>query len=175
MTIPRVFPGSEVFIPRSTNTASTPRGESTSQSVPGLKAEGFPSPHHNDDPLSHTHTHRLTDMGMHASYTYAQRHIGECFHTHTLTHTCTRLASFSFTHSIVLSALPVFIHGDPCADTISFYLNYISQLPILPRKNCFSSSLHACTRTFCQFFFFFFGLSPSTSVWGYIIIGSVSR
>ena len=36
--------------------------------------------------LSHTHTHRLTHMGMCASYTYALRHIGECFHTHTHAH-----------------------------------------------------------------------------------------
>ena len=134
-----------------------------SQSVPGLKAEGFPSPHHNDDP----HTHTLTDTGMHASYTYAQRHIGECFHTHTHTH----MHRVGLTHSIVLSALPVFIHGDPCADTISFYLNYISQLPILPRKNCFSSSLMLALEPSV----IFFCLSPSTSVWGYIIIGSVSR
>lgn len=105
-------------------------GESTSQSVPGLKAKASPPPI-TTTILTHT------DMGMHANYTYAQRHIGECFYTHI----CTGLASFSFTHSIVLSALPLFIHGDPSADTISFYLNYISQLPILLSKNCFSSSL----------------------------------
>jgi len=119
-------------------------GESTSQSVPGLKAKASPPP--TNTMISHTHTHM--DVGMRASYTYAQRHIGECFHLHThthththSTHTCTGLASFSFTHTIVLSALPLFIHGDPSADTISFYLNYISQLPILLSKNCFSSCL----------------------------------
>ena len=57
-------------------------GESTSQSVPGLKAKASPPP---ITMMILTHTH--TDMGMHVSYTYAQRHIGECFHTHTHTHT----------------------------------------------------------------------------------------
>lgn len=57
------------------------------------------------------------------------------------TYKCTGLASFSFTHSIVLSALCVIIHGDPSGDTISFYLNYISQLPILLSHKRFLSSL----------------------------------
>lgn len=63
--------------------------------------------------------------------------------SYTHTHTHTGLASFSFTHSLVLIALALFIHGDPGADTISFYLSYISQLPALFSQNCFSSTLHA--------------------------------
>ena len=109
-------------------------GKSTSQSVPGLIVEASPPPI-TTMILTHTHTHTSTWACMRA--THMLEGIGECFHTHTYT----GLASFSFTHSIVLSALPLFIHGDPSADTISFYLNYISQLPILLSKNCFSSSL----------------------------------
>lgn len=62
--------------------------------------------------------------------------------------TCTGWAYFSFTLFAVLSASLVFIYDDPSADTISFSLNYISQLPILLSKNCFPSSL------MLQFFFF---------------------
>lgn len=68
MTIPWVFPSSEVFIPYSTNTACTPQ-ECQFQDL----KRRLPLPHDNHD-SKHT--------CMHAGYTYAQRHIRECFHTH---------------------------------------------------------------------------------------------
>ena len=118
-----------------------------SQSVPGLKAEGFPSPHHNDDP----HTHTLTDTGMHASYTYAQRHIGECFHTHTHTH-MHRVGLFLL-HTLNCPQCP------PCVYSwrpLRWYHLFLSQLhqptPYPPQEELFFFFPHACTRTFCHFF-----------------------
>lgn len=59
-------------------------GESTSQSVPGLKAKVSPPPI-TTTILTHTQRHIRTQGHGHAC-TYAQRHIEECFHIHTHMH-----------------------------------------------------------------------------------------
>lgn len=97
------------------------------------ETEDFPSPITMVLILKHTHTH--TDTGMHATHICSMAY--ERTLPHTSTHTC--LACFSFIHAL---AFPLFIHGDPGADTISFYLNYISQLPY---NLWFFSCPYSCT------------------------------
>lgn len=105
-------------------------GESTSQSVPGLIAKASPPPI-----TMMILTHTWTRACMQATHMLEGKR--ECFHTHT----CTRLASFLL-HILNCPQCPPSVYSwDPSTDTISFYLNYTSQLPVLLCKNYFSSSL----------------------------------
>lgn len=125
---PLGIPRGEVFIPCSTNTASAPHGESTSQLVPGFKKRSLPLPHRSSW-SSHTYT------GMHASYTYAQRHIGEW-------------VGLFLLHTLSRPQCPASVYSwrPPC-----WYHLILSQLhqptPYPPRQELFSSLLYSCTCT----------------------------
>lgn len=134
MTVSWAFPESKVSIPCSTNTNSSLERRAPVSQSQGLKEKASPPPSLRR--ALHTHTWTTRTLKGVQEKAFSQ--------------TCTRQAYFFFTHFAVLSALPVFIYDDPSTDTISFSLNYISQLPILLSRNCFLLSLRFC-----------FSLSPS--------------
>lgn len=120
---------------RKTSQCST--GESTSQSVPGLKVKTSPPPSQRWSSHTNTHTH---GQG-HACTQHMCSRAYTVYMGNACTHTCPGLVSLSLTRSFAPSALPLFIHGDPAADTISSYLSHISQLPVPLCRNSFPSSL----------------------------------
>lgn len=85
--------------------------ESTSQSDPGFKSEGSPSP---ITKMIHTHTHMKSTHIM----------LKGMWESASTTH-----ASLSHTQLSSEPSLCLFT-ATPYIDTISFYLNYISQLPL---------------------------------------------
>lgn len=115
-------------------------GESTSQ-FQGLK-RGLPLPHDNDD--SHTH--------MHASYTYAQRDIRECFHTH-----AHRVGLFLL-HTLTCPHCPPSVYSWRPRCWYHLILSQLHQpTPCSPLKELFFFFPYSRICILCQ--------SPSTSIW----------